>query len=232
MIFYNGQALESIAPVKIEDIRVSPIVQEAAVRERPLKAGAQFIRRHEGTRTVNITFAIIEQNYGLRQKYIEAVTAWALSAEQPAPMQLPYHENKVIYVVCTGLPEPSTRQWWESRLNLTFTAYDPYFYDLAERSAPCGTAFRVYGNAEPKMRIIAELNTAQNLTYSSGGNTMAFTAVPAGLVEIDLNKQTAKCGGNTIMDKYALTSRFIVPHTGIMTISGTGTVKWREAYEA
>ena len=232
MIYFNGRALESVAPVKIEDIRVSPIIQAPVARDRPIRGGAAFIRQHDGIRTVNITFAILEQDYDKRQRYIEAVTMWALQAEEPAAMNLPYHRNRTLYVVCTGLPEPSARQWWESRLNLTFTAYDPYFYDITEKSAECGVPFYVGGNAAPKMRIEKTMSASGNLTYSDGTNTMQFTGVAAGNVVIDLTKQTAQEGGLSIMDKFALTSRFIVPHTGYITITGTGIVRWREAWKA
>ena len=151
MIYFNGAALESVAPVMIEDIRISSIIQTPVTRDRPVNAGATFIRAHEGTRTIGINFAIMEQDHSIRQRYIEAVTAWALS-DKPAPLLLPYHANKSIDVICTGLPDPSTRQWWESRLSLNFTAYDPFFYDTFERSAACGnTAFNVRGNAPPQV---------------------------------------------------------------------------------
>lgn len=232
MIYFNGTALESIAPVKIEDIRVSPIIQTPVARDRPLRAGAAFIRPHEGTRTVGLTFAILEQDYNTRQRYIEAVTAWALT-EAPAQLLLPYHTDKFLEAVCTGLPEPSTRQWWESRLNLNFTAYDPYFYDIAEKSAACGsTAFEVGGNAPPRMRIETTLAAEDNLTYSDGTNSMSFSNVPAGDVVIDLTKQTAVCGSSTIMGGFSIVSSFIIPRTGSMTITGSGTVKWREAWQA
>ena len=231
MIYFNSVALESVAPVMIEDIRVSPIVQLPVSRDRPLQAGAAFIRARESTRTIGITFSILEQDHSTRQRYIEAVTAWALS-DKPAPMQLPYHTGKLIDVLCTGLPEPSTRQWWESRLNLTFTAYEPFFYSAVEKQAACGTAFTVQGNAPPKMRIEHTLSAAGDLTYSDGVNTMHFANVPAGDVVIDLNEQTARVGNSSIMGGYALTSRFIIPRTGAITITGAGTVKYRERWQA
>lgn len=230
MIFLSNKALENVAPVKIEDIRIGPIIQTPVARDRPINAGMTFIRPHEGTRTVGITFAIWEEDPEQRAQYIDAITAWALT-EQPAPMQLPTHKGKHLYVICTGLPEPSTRQWWEARLNLTFTAYDPFFYDDLEREAECGTAFIVKGNAPPKMRIETTLASAGDLTFSDGTNSMAFTSVAAGDIVIDLNKQTARRGSASIMDKFGRTSRFIIPRTGAMTISGTGTVKWREAWQ-
>lgn len=231
MIIFNGLALESIAPVKIEDIRVSPIVQTPVARDRPVTAGMTFIRAHEGTRTVSINFAIIEQDHDTRQSYIEAITAWALS-EQPAPMLLPYRQDKVLYAICTGLPDPSTRQWWESRLNLTFTAYDPFFYDLNEKTGTLGNTLFIRGNALPKMRIEATLAASGDLTFSDSVDTMVFEGVPAGALVIDLTKQTAQVDGVSIMDKFTFTSTFIRPRLGPMTVTGSGTLIWREGWQA
>jgi hypothetical protein len=49
---------------------------------------------------------------------------------------------------------------------------------------------------------------------------------------IDLNRQTAAVGGVSIMQYWPLTgASFIIPKTGAMTITGTGTVKWRERWQ-
>ena len=232
VIYFRNMALESVAPVKVEDIRVSPIARSPVVRDRPILGGADFVRIKEGTRTVTITFGLLEQNNDLRQKNIDAITRWALS-DQPAPMQIPYHGNRLLDVICTGLPEPSARQWWESRLALTFTAYDPYFYDPAEKSAACGTAFLVLGDASPLMRITRTLDdAATDQTYSDGTDTMTFSSIPAGDLVIDLNRQTAAVGTTSIMQYFGLTSSFILPRVGTMTITGTGAVEWRERWKS
>jgi len=230
MIYFRNVALESVAPVKIEDIRVSPIARSAVVRDRPILGGADFVRIHDGIRTVTITFGLLEQDYEKRQAYIDAITRWARS-EKPEPMQIPFHQNRMLDVICTGLPEPSARQWWESRLALTFTAYDPYFYDTSEKSEACGTAFFVSGDAPPLMRITRTLSAAaSNQAYSDGTDTMAFSTIPSGNMVIDLGRQTAAVGTTSIMQYFALTSTFIIPRTGSMTITGTGTVYWRERW--
>lgn len=231
MIIFNGAALESIAPVKIEDIRIGPIIQTPVARDRPIRAGAAFIRAHEGTRSVNITFALMVEDTQTRQQYLDAITAWALT-EQPAALLLPNHTGRMLRALCTGLPEPSMRQWWEARLNLAFTAYDPYFYAVEEKSAACGDAFYIRGNGAPEVRITATLAAQTDLTYTDGTNTMTFTDVPAGELEINLTKQTAQVDGVSIMDCFGFTSRFIIPKTGANTITGTGTVRWREAWQS
>jgi hypothetical protein len=48
MIVFNGTALESVAPVMIEDIRISPISLGVTARERPVRFGADFVRMTGG----------------------------------------------------------------------------------------------------------------------------------------------------------------------------------------
>ena len=83
------------------------------------------------------------------------------------------------------------------------------------------------------MRIIRTLAAASsNQSYTDGTDTMTFSTIPAGELEIDLNKQTAQVDGASIMQNYALTSTFIIPKLGVSTITGTGTVKWVERWHA
>lgn len=232
MIYFRGKALESVAPVMVEDIRVSPIPRTPLVRDRPIQGGADFVRMHDGTRTITITFGLLVQDPEARQNSIDAITRWALS-DQPAPMQLPYRNNRMIDVICTSLPEPSARQWWESRLAITFVAYEPYFYASEEKSAACGTAFYVAGDAPPAMwitRTVASASTGDY--YSDGTDIMFFSAIPAGNLVVDLNRQTIAVSGTSIMSSLMFNSSFIIPRTGSITINGTGTVHWRERWRS
>lgn len=232
MIVFRSVDLETAVPgIMIEDIRVSPIQRSATIRPRPIQPGVDFVRIVEGERTVTITFSILELDRNKRRRLLDDLARWALSSS-PEALILPYRENRVLYAICTAIPEPSTRQWWETKLSLTFTAYDPFFYG-PEKSVACGTAFFVGGSGIPKMRIERTLTAqASDQSYSDGTNTMIFSTIPAGALVIDLNRQTAAVGGSSIMEYWPLTgAAFIVPRRGTMTITGTGTVKYREAYE-
>lgn len=232
MITYDGVTLENVAPVKIEDIRVSPIQYSAVARERAIRGGSEFIRMRDGTRTVSISFAVLENNLEVRQQYLAAIDAWAKS-DAEHKLLLPQVPNRYLMCVCTKKPEPSTRQWWEAKLKIVFTCYDnPYWNDLFERSVACGTAFKVLGDALPLMRIEASRGSAgSNQTYSNGSESMTFSSIPAGNMVIDLNKQTAVVGSTSFMGNYAYTSKFVQPKLGTQTITGTGTVKYRERWE-
>lgn len=234
MITYNGKSLEGNFPVKIIDILVSPIQMNATVRPRPIAAGSDFVRMHRGTRTVAITFALLTNDMPTRQRQLAELVKWAYS-DNEAPLTIPNYPNFSLNCICTATPEPSTRQWWESKLRLVFTAYDnPFWTANHERSAVCGnTAFFVGGDAPPLMRIETALGASDSLTYSDGTNSMTFgtyTSRPTGNLVIDLNRQTADVGGVSVMQGYTFASRFILPRTGNMTITGTGTVKWRERW--
>lgn len=231
MINYRGVSLESIAPVKIEDIRVSPIQMNAVVRTRPVYPGSDFVRITRETRTVAITFALLTNDMHIRQRQLMDISKWAFS-ETEAPISLPNYPDLTLSCICTGLPEPSTRQWWESKLRLVFTAYDnPFWTSIQEKSVSCGTAMFINGDAPPLMRI--ETTSTGSLTYSDGTNSMTFgtyTGRPSGKTVIDLNRQTAYVGNTSIMQGYTFASRFIIPKPGTMTITGTGTVYWRERW--
>ena len=231
MIIFNGTALESIAPVKIEDIRVSPIQMTATARQRPVRWGADFVRMTGGTRTVAITFGLLTEDRDARMSQILRIAKWART-DEPAPLLLPNYIGKYLPVVCTALPEPSTRQWWESKLRIVFTAFEPYFVGVEEKSCATGTEFTVLGDAPPLMQIRATVASAlSNQAFSDGTNTMTFSTVPAGALVIDLNHQTAAVDGSSIMSNYSFVSDFLPTKTGAQTITGVGTVFWHERWE-
>ena len=232
MIVFNGVALEQVAPVKVVDILVSPIQMTAVARQRPVTWGADFVRMSGGSRTVSIEFALLTDNRDVRQAQLQEITRWARS-DTPGKLEIPNRRGVYLEAICTALPEPSLRQWWESKLRVVFTTYDnPYFTSSTERSVACGTPFIALGDAPPLMLIERTLSSAaSNQTYGNGSESMTFSTIPAGDMVIDLNRQTAQVGTTNIMQYYAFGSSFLIPRAGTQTITGTGTVRWRERWE-
>ena len=232
MIVFDGVSLESIAGVMVEDVRVNPIDYDPVTRPRSMQGGSDFVRNRAGTRTIAITFALLNDDKVSRQAALMAVSQWAKS-DQEYRLDLPGHPDHYLMAVCTSKPEPSLRQWWESKLRLVFTCYDnPYWNSIKEKSVACGTAFFALGDAPPLMRIERTLSSsASDQSYSMGGKTITFSTIPAGNMVIDLNRQTAVVGSSSIMQYYNVNSRFPVPKPGSITVTGTGTVKYRERWQ-
>lgn len=230
MINFNGVDLQDIAPVRIDDIRVSPIQISPVSRQR-VGIGQDFIRMGGSNRTIAITFALLEQDRNARFAALQAITEWARPFEE-CPLILPMDETKHFDCRCTGYPEPSYRMWWESKLRLTFTTFEnPYWTSNDEIRAQCGTPFSIGGTAPPLIQITRTLSSrAANQTYAANGQSMFFEQIPAGRMVIDLNRQTAEVSGTSIMQYFGRTSRFIEPVTGNITISGSGVIAYRERW--
>ena len=231
MIIFDGVSLGSVANVKIEDIRVSPIRLNPVVRPRAIQYGSEFVRMGGGERTIAVTFALFDMDRITRHEGLMNISEWA-KTDGEYILELPTDPHRYLQCVCTSKPEPSTRQWWESKLRLVFTCYsNPYWTSKAEKTVACGTQFVALGDAPPLMQIKRTLSSsASNKSYSNGTQTMTFSTIPAGDMVIDLNKQTAVCGSTNLMQYYAPAGAFIIPQTGAQTITGTGTVYYRERW--
>ena len=233
MIIFDGVSIDSIANVRVEDIRVSPIALNPVSRQRAIRFGSDFVRMAGGQRTISITFSVLDQNQYNRHSSLMAITQWAKN-DREYMLELPQDPARALWCVCTARPEPSLRQWWENRLRLVFTCFDnPFWTSKQEKSVACGTAFTVLGDAPPLMRIERTVSgsAASNQSYSNSVQTMTFTTIPVGNMVIDLNSQTAAVGSTSIMQYYSPSGSFLIPRTGTQTITGTGTVKYRERWE-
>lgn len=233
MIVFDGISLNSVSKVDIEDVRVSPIAYDEITRPRAIRGGSDFVRSRAGTRTVAITFALLDMDMVNRQKELLAISAWAKN-DKEYQLELPGHPEHYLMAICTGKPEPSLRQWWESKLRLVFTCYEnPFWNARYERSVSCGTEFTALGDAPPLMRIERTVSgsAVSDQSYALDGRTMTFSSIPVGDMVIDLDKQTAAVDHVSMMQYYNVNSKFLIPRTGKQTITGTGTIKFRERWQ-
>ena len=232
MIRFHGVELTDVAPVKIDDIVVSPISLNPVERQRAIKFGSDFVRMGGGTRKVTVTFALLDMDRETREQEMDAIRSWAFT-ETEQTMELPQFENRHLECICTKFPDYSYRKWWEDNLSLEFTCFsNPYWTSNEEITIPCGTQFSVGGSAPPLMTIERTGSTQiANATYSNGTISMTFTKIPAGNCVIDLNRQTAAIGKTSFMQYYSPTSTWITPTVGaLQIINGNGYVKYRERW--
>lgn len=237
MITYNGISITDVAPVDIADIVVGTVKRSAVTRQRPIRPGAEFVRITDQTRTVNITLADRTNDEETRLDEIDAINAWAASAE-PGKLILPYRGGKYLNAICTQYIEPSYRQWWETKLKLTFTCFDPYFYDPVEKQVDShigGATITLTGSAEPTMRITQYLDasSAQSLTWTVNGVTTTISGtIPAGAYTLDVNKQTVtNMEGESVSSLLTLASRFPTFSKSMTVYTNVdSTIFWRERY--
>lgn len=232
MILFNGVDLTETIPVKIDEIMVSPIALNPVARQRAIKFGAEFVRMGGGTRTVTITFAMLELDRAERERQMQALRDWANIGKEYT-LELPEFENKHLECAVTSLPDHSYRKWWENKLKVVFTCFDnPYWTSNELIEVPCGNTFSIGGSAPPLMTIEKKRTTKQtNQTYSNGSDSMTFTQIPAGNMVIDLNRGTAAIGNTSIMTYYNPLSTWIVPKVGAnQRITGNGSIKYRERW--
>ena len=232
MIIFNNRDLTDIAPVKIDDIVVSPIKLSPVARQRALKFGADFVRISGGTRTVTVTFALLESDINERESIMQDIRNWA-SVGAEYTLELPQFSNRHLECAVTALPEESYRKWWENKLRIVFTCFDnPYWTSNDLIELPCGNVFSIGGSAPPLVTI--ERNNIvplTNQTYASRTEVMTFATIPSGNMVIDLNRQTARIGNTSFMRYYNPASTWIVPKVGSdQIITGAGTVKYRERW--
>ena len=231
MIKFGNTDLTDVVPVKIEDVVVSPIRLDPVARSRVLKSGEEFIRQHGGTRTVTITFALLEMDTAEREQGMLDLRGWAFSDTEQT-LSLPQFENRHLECICTSFPDHSYRKWWENKLRITFTCFNnPYWTSDELIEVPCGETFSVGGNAQPLITIERNGSKLTNAVYATNSAAMTFSTVPAGNLVIDLNRQTAAIGKTSIMKYYLPSSKWIVPTIGAnQYINGVGTVKYRERW--
>ena len=231
MITFNGTDLTDIAPVKIDDIKVSPIALNPVARQRATIWGQDFVRMRGTSRTVTVLFALLETDREKRYQYISDITAWAAVGEIHR-LDLPVMTDCHLEVSCTGLPEPSARIWWENKLRITFTTFEnPYWTSNNEMKAGCNQDITIGGNAPPLMRIERTLTDAMaNQRYSCDDESMLFSQIPAGNLVIDLNNRISTVSGTNIDHLLTPTSTYITPKNGTQKIRGTGTVVYNERW--
>ena len=231
MIKFNGKELTDIADVKIDDIDVSPIQINPVVRERPISAGAEFIRSKKGIRTVTISFALLEMNRDDREAALQSIRDWCETSSEKN-LVLPNFNDRHLEAICTQSPDASYRKWWENKLKIVFTCFNnPYWTSDELIEVPCGTLFSIGGSAPPIMTINRNGSKLTNVTYSDGSRSMNFSQIPAGNLVIDLNRETAAIGSTSIMQYYSPTSKWITPAVGAnKKITGVGSVRYRERW--
>lgn len=231
-IVFNGIELASHIPGShITDINVGSIETEHVASARITRAGSLFSHKRDATRSISISVELpLDDREGIMRNY-NLLRMWAES-DQPKPLYLPDHDG-YIHCILDSMSELNIRTWYEP-IEVTFIAYDPYFYGT-ERKSDIGENFLVSGDVSVPFEIECTLeNAVESPSWLiDDAFTIALTGtVGAGTLVIDTERGLVTLNGDSINDQISLATRFNELSPGVHTITGfSGSVIWIERWK-
>lgn len=233
MVEFDGVQIESVAPVKLDDVFISAPSVELTTQSVPLMDGVRFVRSKRGTRTVTVPFAVMEDNEEIRRNHIKAVTEWATS-KGLCTLRTSQEKNGYLLAVCSQLPDESSKKFWDI-MTLAFVAVDPCYIENTEHSQNVTAAVNLTGKEAPMIRIEQTVSSVlTNPTWRCGETHITLSRVTAGRLIIDLYSQTITLNGESIMEQMTIDSDFFEmskENNKIICTNGAGGVLyWRKRW--
>lgn len=234
MVLFNGVSLESISNTihVIQCVVSQPAINPVTIAPT-LADGEIFARRRYGTRTVTITFVVMDNNTTNRAATIRKIYQWAHSSTEKK-LVVPQESNGYLNAVCTELPTNAGREYWQT-LGLVFTCYDPFYHANTEKNCSVSQTVVVSQFENTDWRI--EQTVSTGLTYpqwSLDGLQISFNVLTAGALKINGSTHTATTNDGSVLPALMFGSRFFTLKTGnnsIETSNGAGgTIYWRERW--
>jgi phage-related protein len=228
MIRFNNIALESIVPFLRNTISVSPPKVDLTWQDKTLAHGSRFMRRRYEPREIKIDIYLPIVSAEQRAHFINLIYGW-VNYDEPMPLELPNIPGKYIMASAEKLPDPTTREWWE-KLSITFIAGDPFFIDSSYSAATNGTVFAVYGDSVASAYIIESGVSINPSWVLDGDKSISLDGAFIGTMKIDLDDNMVYLDDISQMEYVTLASRFFELVPGIHTITGAGTLYYKQRW--
>lgn len=234
MVEFDGVELCDVAPVRVMDVFVSSPSVEVTALDVPLRAGAHFVRRKLGMRTVTATFVLLEPDEEKRRRYLADIVAWASSERECRLRSTPELEGYLM-AVCSQYPDQSSREFWEV-LTLVFTAVDPRYTGCAENVCPVSGRICVTRHEQPALVIRQTVDRPlSSPAWRLGDDCVRLSGqVLPGELTIDFDCQSVMLNGDSIAGQVTIESTFFSLQRGanqIICENGAGGVAyWRERW--
>lgn len=231
-VVFNGIELASHIPGShVTDINVGSIETEHVTSARVARAGSMFSHKRDATRPVTLSIELpIDNREGIMHSYNQ-LRMWAES-EQPQPLYLPNYD-RYIYCILRSMSELNISEWYKP-IEVSFIAYDPYFYGLT-RNGDVGTTFHVLGDVAVPFKIectIEEAVEAPSWLVDDAFSIALTGSVGVGSLVIDTERGLVSLNGESINAQISLASRFKELTPGKHTITGTaGKIAWIERWK-
>lgn len=233
LITINGVELRSILPeAHVINIVVGAVEHEHEATARVIHPGSFFGRSRPGMRSVKVSFELPWDKENAIMNYGKLL-AWAKS-EQPVIVRLPNSNDRYLKCIFSSASELDLNQWYMP-VEISFVAYDPYFYSRFPKKQAVGETIYNAGSVAVPYRIEVTLSSAvSNPQWLLDGVTKIALSgsVGAGSLVIDTANESVRLNGESIAAQLTLDSRFIDLSPGKHTITGTAaTIHWTEGWE-
>lgn len=233
LITINGVELRNVlADAHVIDITVGAVEHEHTATPRIVHPGSFFGSSRPGTRTIKVKIELPWDKENAILNYGRLIS-WAKS-ESPAVLVLPNNHDRCLNCIFGSASEMDLNEWYLP-VELTFIAYDPYFYSRISKQKAVGSEFFNAGNVPVPFRIEAKLDAAVTdpQWILDGKWKIALSGtVSAGSIVIDTANESVKLNGESIANMLTLASRFADLTPGSHVVSGpSGTVIWTEGWE-
>ena len=234
MVEFNGIEINQVAPVNVLDVVISAAPVNVATLDVPLLVGSKFVRRKIGTRTVTVTFVLMEEDEEARRRYLADIVEWATSDQEQVLKSTP-DANGHLMAVCSQYPEQSSKQYWEV-LTLAFTASDPRYIENNEHTESASGEISVTKKQAPLFRIEQTISSAiSDATWRLGSEFVKLSGqVSPGKLVIDFDRESVTLNGESVAEKVTIDSTFFKLSQGknkIVCENGAGgSAYWRERW--
>lgn len=174
-VWLDGMGLEDISPrVKIKTIEPGAPAMTLKTADNAKYSGVRFLMQKEGSRTVKITFRILEADEQRRENIFSDILAWAHGSR----LELADRPGLYLPVLCTAFPVMKNQRDYSADLTMNFTAFNPAWRAMVPTTTTLKTTAGVSASAyiqPPGTEDATFLEFEVKNTSSGTMNTAAVT---------------------------------------------------------
>lgn len=185
-VWLDGMGLEDISPrVKIKTIEPGVPAMTLKTADNAKYSGVRFLMQKEGSRTVKITFRVLEADEQRRENILADILTWTRGSR----LELTDRPGLYLPVLCTALPMMKNQRDYTTDLTMTFTAFNPAWRAMVPTTTtlkttsgvsasafiqPTGTEDATFLEFEIKNTSSVTMNTA---SVAANGRSFAFSGL-------------------------------------------------------
>ena len=205
----NGVSLSSFHPsLMVLDIQYADPQFEIITAAMATRPGAYVTHQTAGSAAVKVLFELHCPDIKERRRTLDRITAWAMAGGTLQTSDRPEH---ILSVICTA-PPALTAKDFTAPLSITFSAYNPPFWQDKIPAVTTGSSLYVPGSVPPSIaraQVDADITATAAITSCSiaiGSTTIALSGISipsGGVIKIAHNNGilSIKYGNTSLLSK-------------------------------